>query len=97
MVYMDWNILSQREVRFKGQNREALNDQGPLKPKGSLKPKDGHKSKQTIPHVCGGGGISQSSEPFDSLTYDHNIGAVYENADWNFLSQRETSFKIVGL
>ena len=71
MAYIDWNIFSQCEASFKGQNCEALNDQDPLKPKDLLKPKDGHESKRTIPHVCGGGDISQPSEPFDPLTHDH--------------------------
>ena len=60
MAYMDWNLLSQREAFFKGQNRETLNDQDPLKSK------DDHESKRTIPHICGD----------DFLTHDHNIGAV---------------------
>ena len=82
---MDWNLLSQRETLFKGQNREALNDQGPLKPKGPLKSKDGHESKRTIPHVCGGGGISQPSEPFDPLIHYHNIGAVCKIASYPYI------------
>ena len=74
MAYMDWNILSQREAPFKGQNRKALNNKGPLKPK------DSYESKRTIPHVCGGGDINRPSEPFDPLTHDHNIDPVCGNA-----------------
>ena len=64
MAYMDWNILFQREASFKGQNREALNDQSPLKPKDPLKSKDGYELYN--------GDISQPSKSFNFLTYDHN-------------------------
>ena len=49
MAYINWNILSQCEAPFKGQNSDALNDQGPLKLKGSLKLKDDHELKQAKP------------------------------------------------